>query len=79
MGLSVPKLRRLMKRGDGPPFVMLGRSMTFRESSIDAWLVKCERESAKILKRNRQMVQKFSGKPREAAPVVKDSASAAPG
>ena len=71
IGLAVPKLRRLIKRGEGPPFITLGRDITFRETSIDAWLASCEQQSKQILKRNRALVRKFTGTPKAALREIK--------
>ena len=70
LGCDPARLRRLINRGEGPPYVMLGRDMMFRESSVEAWLAKRERESQKAAKQNLLLVQKFTGTPKESARAV---------
>lgn len=61
LGLSVGRLRSLINRGLGPPFVLVDSRKNFREKTLEAWLAKRERESLKILKRNRDLARKFGG------------------
>ncbi len=59
LGLSAARLRSLINRGLGPPFVLVDSRKNFREKTLDSWLAKRERESLKILKRNRELARKF--------------------
>jgi hypothetical protein len=61
MGVSPARLRKLIHRGEGPPFIVIGRDKVFREKTLELWLAKREKESLKILKQKRQFVDKFSG------------------
>lgn len=63
IGCSERELRRLINRGEGPPFIMIGQVMMVRRSTIDGWLAKREAQSLKVLKKNRALVRKFSGGP----------------
>ena len=70
IGCSDPYLRTLLNRGEGPPYVEVGREKRFRDAAIDAWLHKLERQSLKVLQRNRKLVRKFTGTPKVAARAV---------
>lgn len=38
LGLAPITLRKLRMRGDGPPFVKVGRSVRYRADDVRAWL-----------------------------------------
>jgi predicted DNA-binding transcriptional regulator AlpA len=59
IGISENELRKLINRGEGPEFVVIGRMTMIRQTSIDRWLAKKEAESRKVLKRNRDLVRQF--------------------
>jgi predicted DNA-binding transcriptional regulator AlpA len=61
IGISESELRKLVNRGEGPPFVMIGRTMMFRQVTLETWLAKREAQSLKVLARNRRLVRKFAG------------------
>ena len=42
-GLSFHTLRKLRVRGGGPPFIKIGRSVRYRSSDIEAWMIAAER------------------------------------
>lgn len=61
IGISEAELRKLVNRGEGPPFVTIGRAMMFRQATLEKWLAKREAQSLKVLARNRRLVRKFAG------------------
>ncbi len=46
VGVTERHLRRLVKRGEGPPKVLLGRRIVFMPDTIKAWLHEKERPAA---------------------------------
>ncbi|NNM56308.1 helix-turn-helix domain-containing protein [Acidocella sp.] len=61
IGIGEAELRKLVNRGEGPAFVMIGRTMLFRQATLEKWLAKREAQSLKVLARNRRLVRKFAG------------------
>jgi predicted DNA-binding transcriptional regulator AlpA len=59
IGISEQELRRLIHRGEGPEFVMIGKVTMIRQVAIDRWLAQKEAASRKVLKANRALVKKF--------------------
>jgi predicted DNA-binding transcriptional regulator AlpA len=55
IGCSEYQLRVMINRGDGPPFVLIGRSKMFQPGTIKKWLVSRERHSLRLMKRNREI------------------------
>ena len=61
LGLREQQVKRMINRGEGPPPIKLGHGLVFRHSSVERWLVQCEREAAETMKRNQALVKKFAG------------------
>jgi len=48
LGLSIPTLDRMRSRGEGPPFIKMGkRRILYMWSSVQAWIESRERVSTK--------------------------------
>ena len=43
LGISYSWLRQSRVRGDGPPFIKIGRAIRYRKEDVDNWLLQNQR------------------------------------
>jgi predicted site-specific integrase-resolvase len=46
LGVCRATLKRWRRLGEGPPFLKVGRRVIYKRSSLENWLVSCERAPA---------------------------------
>jgi predicted DNA-binding transcriptional regulator AlpA len=68
IGCSEKELRKMINRGEGPAFMMIGSTVMIRQLTIDKWMVKREAQSLAVLRRNRALVKKFGSAPARGQP-----------